>query len=70
MDRAETLLVEAALAGQTEAFDQLLAPYLPRAFRTACGITRQPETAADAPARRFANGKRSTEGKPGAGGGP
>lgn len=48
MDRDEVRLVQEALAGQSEAFDQLLAPYLPRAYRTACGITRHPETAADA----------------------
>ncbi|HWI52046.1 MAG TPA: sigma-70 family RNA polymerase sigma factor [Symbiobacteriaceae bacterium] len=44
----DAVLVRRVLQGDREAFDQLVGPHLPRAYRTACGITHQTEAAADA----------------------
>ncbi|HWI60406.1 MAG TPA: sigma-70 family RNA polymerase sigma factor [Symbiobacteriaceae bacterium] len=41
-------LVRRVLTGDRTAFDSLVAPHLPRAYRTACGITHDTEAAADA----------------------
>jgi RNA polymerase sigma-70 factor, ECF subfamily len=41
-------LVRQVLQGDREAFDLLVAPHLTRAYRTACGITHDPDAAADA----------------------
>jgi RNA polymerase sigma-70 factor (ECF subfamily) len=45
---AEDDLIRRAVQGDEEAFDALVKPYQARAYRTACLITRNPDTAADA----------------------
>ena len=45
---AEQTWLARAQQGEAEAFDALLAPHLPRAYRTAWLITHDPEVAGDA----------------------
>jgi RNA polymerase sigma-70 factor (ECF subfamily) len=61
MDRAETIVVERARAGDAEAFRELVESYSPKLFRLAWRITGDEQTAEDAVQEAFLRAYRSLD---------